>query len=149
MAVKRDYPYNQFNFQVKFGTTEAAFQEVSGLGMEVHVAEYRNGNRKELSPMKVTGMYKINDVTFKRGVVGDLPTLYNWIDSVRKGNGNDPKGGQTVTINLMDDPNGNVVQTWVLANCRATKLTGPTFSGKGTDVAIEELVVVAEGIIQK
>ena len=74
MAVQRAYPYNQFNFQVKFGSTELAFQEVSGLGMEVHMAEYRNGNATELAPIKVTGLYKVNDVTFKRGVVGDPAT---------------------------------------------------------------------------
>jgi phage tail-like protein len=147
MAKQRPYPYNQFNFQVKFGSTQASFQEVSGLGIEVHVAEYRTGDRKDLSPMKVTGMYKVSDVTFKRGVIGDLPTLYQWIDNVRTGNGNAPNG-PSVTINLMDDANSNVVQTWVLTNPRPIKLTGPNLSGKGTDVAIEELVLVAEGITQ-
>jgi phage tail-like protein len=151
MAVTRAYPYNQFNFQVKFGSTQAAFQEVSGLGMEVHVAEYRNGDTQENAPIKVTGLYKVNDVTFKRGVIGDLNTLYKWILNVRSGNpnSNSPTGGITVTINLMDDPNQAPVQTWLLYNARATKLTGPTFNGKGTDVAIEELVVMAEGIEQK
>ena len=72
MAVSRQYPYNQFNFQVKFGSTEAAFQEVSGLSMEVHVAEYRAGSASTNAPIKVTGLSKFGDVTFKRGVVGDI-----------------------------------------------------------------------------
>ena len=149
MAVQRQYPYNQFNFQVKFGSTEAAFQEVTGLGMEVHVAEYRNGNSTDLSPIKVTGMSKYTDVSFKRGVCGDLATLYARIDAVRNGGGNSPTGGETITVNLMDDANGTVVQTWVLANARAIKLTGPSFNGKGTDVAIEEVVFTVEVVTQK
>jgi phage tail-like protein len=148
MATERQYPYNQFNFQVKFGSTQASFQEVSGLGMEIHVAEYRSGDRKDLSPIKVTGTYKVNDVTFKRGVCGDLVTLYKWIDTIRLGNGNASNGGQTITINLMDDTNTSAVQTWVLTNARPIKLTGPALSGKATDVAIEEFVVVAEGYTQ-
>ncbi len=49
MAVLRERPYVQFNFLVDLGTGnsdgfDAGFQEVSGIGMEVTVAEYRNGN---------------------------------------------------------------------------------------------------------
>jgi phage tail-like protein len=149
MAVQRQYPYNQFNFQVKFDNTQASFQEVSGLGMEIHVMEYRSGDRSDNSPIKVTGLTKYNDTTFKRGVIGDITTLYDWFARVSSGRaGNAPNGGKTVTINLMDDGNSTAVQTWVLTNARPIKLTGPTFSGKATDVAIEELVLTSEGITQ-
>jgi len=58
MAVQRDRPYVQFNFLVDVGdgVTEgpaAGFQELSGIGMEVTVAEYRTGNSKENSVMKM------------------------------------------------------------------------------------------------
>jgi phage tail-like protein len=148
MAVKREYPYNQFNFQVKFGQTSASFQEVSGLGMEIHVAEYRSGDRTENSPIKVTGLTKHNDVSFKRGVIGNVTDLYPWVTSTSQGAGNASNGGVTVTINLMDDTNTTVVQTWVLANARPIKLTGPAFNGKATDVAIEELHLIHEGMTQ-
>jgi len=148
MAVQRQYPYNQFNFQVKFGTTQASFQDVGGLSADIHVAEYRSGDRADNSPVKVTGLTKYSDVTFKRGVIGDPTTLYKWWASVSAGSGNAPNGGVSVTINLMDDTNTNVVQTWVLTNARPIKLTGPTFNGKATDVAIEELVLISEGITQ-
>ena len=73
MAVLRDRPYVQFNFLVDLGTgntdgPEAGFQEVSGIGMEVTVSEYRTGNARENSVMKITGMNKSTDVTLKRGV---------------------------------------------------------------------------------
>jgi len=154
MAVQRAYPYNQFTFPVKFSSTEAAFQEVSGLGMEVHVAEYRSGNSKLNAPIKVTGLTKFADVTFKRGVIGDPSTLYkNRIANVSNlGAGNGPAGsstgGETITVNLMDESNQNIVQTWILSNARAIKLTGPAFNGKGTDVAIEEAVFLVEEVTQ-
>src|SRR4051795_2695025 len=89
MAVLRDRPYVQFNFLVDLGTgstdgPEAGFQECSGIGMEVTVAEYRNGNEKENSVRKITGLNKSTDVTLKRGVIGSL-NLYNWLDKIRNG----------------------------------------------------------------
>lgn len=145
----RDTPVSQFNFSVQLGPGNiAGFQEVAGLGMEIHVAEYRNGNYGENSPQKITGSYKINDVTLKRGVyVGDLSTLYNWIDAVRNG---DQTQGRTVTITLNDEnvTSPTVVRTWTLTNARPIKLTGPALTGKGTDVAIEEMVLISERIVQ-
>ena len=89
MAVLRDRPYVQFNFLVDLGDgntdgPEAGFQECSNLGMEVTVAEYRNGNEKENSVRKITGLNKATDVTLKRGVIGSL-NLYHWLDQIRNG----------------------------------------------------------------
>ena len=73
----RDRPYVQFNFLVDLGTgntdgPDAGFQEISGIGMEVTVSEYRNGNEKENSVRKITGLNKSTDVTLKRGIIGSL-----------------------------------------------------------------------------
>src|SRR4029450_7762639 len=89
MAVQRDRPYVQFNFLVDLGTgttdgPQAGFQELSNVGMEVTVAEYRNGNAKENSVSKITGLNKATDVTLKRGVIGAL-NLYQWLDQIRNG----------------------------------------------------------------
>ena len=51
MAIQRDRPYVQFNFLVDLGTgntdgADAGFQECTNIGMEVTVAEYRNGDWK-------------------------------------------------------------------------------------------------------
>ena len=89
MAVPRERPYVQFNFLVNLGDgntegPEAGFQEVSGIGMEVTVAEYRNGNERENSVRKITGLNKATDVTLKRGVIGSL-SLYQWYNEIRNG----------------------------------------------------------------
>lgn len=149
MAVERDRPYGQFNFRVVIeggpdaASTKAAFQEVSGLGLEITVAEYRGGNSKTNGPMKVTGTFKVPDVTLKRGVIGDKATLSDWIKAVRDGSQTQMR---TVTIELWDESHTGAVQAWKLTNARPTKYTGPSLSGKGTDVAIEELVLAAEQI---
>ena len=75
MAVLRDRPYAQFNFLVDLGTgstdgSDAGFQECSEIGMSVDVIEYRNGNEKENSVRKLTGLTHVDDVTLRRGIVG-------------------------------------------------------------------------------
>ena len=147
MAVERERPYSQLNFRVEIdggpdaSSTKAAFQEVTGLGMEITVAEYRGGNFKDNAPVKVTTGYKVLDVTLKRGVLGDLSTLYDWINQVRNGS---QTALRTVSIQLQSEDHTQVVQEWKLTNARPIKYTGPSFNGKGTDVAIEELVLSYE-----
>jgi len=149
MAVERERPYGQFNFRVVIengpdaASTKAAFQEVSGLGLEITVAEYRGGNFAINGPQKITGTFKVPDVTLKRGVIGELNTLYNWINDVRNGSQTSLRTG---TIELGDESHTGAVQAWKLTNARPTKYTGPSLSGKGTDVAIEELVLASERI---
>ncbi|HYI40298.1 MAG TPA: phage tail protein [Allosphingosinicella sp.] len=145
MAVKRARPYVQFNFLVDLGDgvtegPDAGFQEISGIGMEVTVAEYRTGNSRENSVMKITGMNKATDVTMKRGVIGSL-NLYKWLDDIRNGN---QDALRTVTITLQNEDHSQAVQTWKLMRARITKHTSGPLNAKGTDVAMEELVLAYE-----
>lgn len=145
MATLRERPYVQFNFLVDIGdgNTEgpmAGFQEVSGIGMEVTVAEYRNGNSRENSVMKITGMNKSTDVTLKRGVIGSL-NLYKWLDDIRNGNQN---ALRTVTVTLQNEDHSEAVVTWKLLRARIIKSTMGPLSAKGTDVAMEEMVLAYE-----
>lgn len=144
MATLRDRPYVQFNFLVDVGEgtegPQAGFQELSGIGMEVTVSEYRNGNSKENSVMKITGMNKSTDVTMKRGVIGSL-NLYKWLDDIRNGNQNSLR---TVTVTLMNEDHSQPVVSWKLLRARIIKSTMGPFNAKGTDVAMEEMVLAYE-----
>ncbi len=145
MAEFRDRPYVQFNFLVDLGTgntsgADAGFQEISGIGMEVTVAEYRNGNDKENSVRKITGLNKSTDVTLKRGVIGSL-TLYQWLHEIRNGN---QEAYRTVVVQLQNEDHSKVVQTWKLLRARIIKHTSGPLNAKGTDVAMEELVLAYE-----
>jgi len=145
MAVPRDRPYVQFNFLVDLGNNntagpDAGFQECSNIGMEVTVAEYRNGNYAENSVLKVTGMNKSTDVTLKRGVIGSL-TLYQWLDQIRNG---DQNAKRTVKIHLQSEDHTAIVMTWKLLRACIIKHTSGPLNAKGTDVAMEELTLAYE-----
>lgn len=148
MATERDDPYGSFNFLVDLGTgdtksVKAGFQECSGLNIEVTSADYRNGNESVNHVRKVNGVYKVGDVTLKRGLIGALD-LYGWIDQMRKG---DHAALRSVTITLQDEAHTGTVMTWRLTRARPTRYTAPSFNGKtGTDVAIEELVLSCEDL---
>jgi phage tail-like protein len=145
MAVLRELPYAQFNFLVDLGTgqtdgPEAGFQECSGISMSVDVIEYRNGNDKENTPRKLTGLTKVSDVTLKRGIIGSLG-LYNWINQIRNG---DQAAVRTVTIQIQNEDHTAIVMTWKLIRARIVKHTSGPLNAKGTDVAMEELTLAYE-----
>ena len=148
MATQRDNPYGSFNFLVDFATGDATtvrggFQEVSGMNIDVTSADYRAGNSPVNHPIKVNGVYKVGDVTFKRGLLG-ATDLYEWIDAIRTG---DHTVLRTVHVMLQDEAHNGPVMTWKLLNARPLRYTAPSFNAKtGTDVAIEELVLSIEDL---
>jgi phage tail-like protein len=145
MAV-RETPYGAYNFLVEMGDGTASdsalggFSDVSGIGTENSLIEYRQGNDKENRVRKLPGLHKTSDVTLKRGLMG-MRTFWEWIEATRKS----PKTARNLSITLNDEQ-GNAVMRWKLINARPMKWTGPTLAAKGgSDVAMEELVVAAEG----
>jgi phage tail-like protein len=141
----RDVPYPSFNFLVEFstGNVSGGFSDVSGLGAEITVAEYRNGNSKVNHVQKVPGLRKNTDVTFKRGIVNSKDLL-DWLKEVNE-QGTNAK--RDVTITLQDETHQRDIQKWVLINAFPMKYTGPTLAAKGgTDVAMEELVIAYEAM---
>jgi len=146
MATRENLPYGAFKFRVKLGDDSdegyaAGFSEVSGLSRTVKFSEYRNGNDPENHVRKVANINSTDDVTLKRGVIGDL-RLFEWLTATFTGNF-DPR---TVVIVLMDE-RGSDVCSWTLDNAQPMKWVGPSLSGKGGgEVAMEELHLVAEAI---
>ncbi|MGA7488688.1 MAG: phage tail protein [Xanthobacteraceae bacterium] len=144
MADDRNVPYGAFNYIVSFDGTEAfgGFSDVSGIGSEIKIAEYRNGNEVENHVRKVPGTHTVSDTTLKRGIINSK-TLWDWIRETRT---TGPAAHRTVTIELLDEAQTSV-QRWVLRGVVPTKYTGPTLAGKGGgDVAMEELVLSAQAI---
>ena len=145
MAVLRDNPYGEFNFLVDLGSgdtdgPEAGFQEICGLGQEVEVIEYRNGNDKLNSVRKLPGLHKAGDVTLKRGIIGSL-NLYQWINAVRNG---EQGARRTVRIQLQTEDRTAIVMTWTLLRAWPAKHVSGPLNAKGTDVAMEELTLAYE-----
>jgi phage tail-like protein len=148
MAEFRENPYLAFNFVVDLGTgdtgsVQAGFQEVSGLNMEINIAEYRNGNEKTNHVRKLTGMHTFGDVTLRRGLIG-ATDLWEWITQARVG---DQESARTVTVQLLNESRESTVMTWKLTNARPMRYTAPSLNAtSGTEVAIEELVLSVEAV---
>ena len=147
----RDTPYAAFNFLVELEPGQgkeviAGFSEVSGLNLEVTVAEYRAGNDPVNYVRKIPSVIKSGDVTLKRGVIG-ASNLYEWLDRVRQGDIGAAK--RTVQIKLLNETRKDVVVTWTLRGAMPLKWTGPSLAAKGGgDVAIEEFVLSVESLEQ-
>lgn len=142
----RETPYGAFNFLVELndGTASSSalggFSDVSGLGTEITLMEYRQGNDRENRVRKIPGLHKAADVTFKRGVMGTM-NFWQWVSETRTS----PNTQRNIEVTLNDEQ-GNAVMRWKLINARPLKWTGPTLAGKGgSEVAMEELVVASEG----
>ena len=80
-------PYGAFNFIVDLGTgsstgPDAGFEECGPFSERIDVIEYRNGDDPTNEPRKITGLATVEDVSFKRGVIGSQ-TLYDWFDAER------------------------------------------------------------------
>jgi phage tail-like protein len=137
---KDQRPYMQFNFQLQIdGQDVGGFQEVTGLGTEVAITEYRHGNEKSNNVRKLTGLNKAADVTLKRGILG-TDVLFSWMDGIRKGN---PSDLRTVKVELLSEDH-TTVMTWNLLRARPMKLTYGPLSAKANDVAMEEMVLAYE-----
>jgi phage tail-like protein len=144
MADGRSVPYGAFNYIVSFdgGQIFGGFSDVSGIGSEIKIAEYRNGNEVENHVRKVPGTHTVSDTTLKRGIIKSSD-VWEWIKQTRTVG---PAAQKTVTIELLDEAQ-TPVQRWVLRGVVPTKYTGPTLAGKGGgDVAMEELVLSAQAI---
>jgi phage tail-like protein len=149
MATYRDNPYHAFNFLLVLGNgqeeeTVGGFSDVSGLGVDIEYAEYRNGNEPFNTVRKIAGVYKNDDITLKRGLVGSI-TLFEWLRAVATGE-HEPR---LVTISLLDEAR-ELVGSWELRNAQPKKWTGPTLAAKGGgEVAMEELSLVCEDCIYR
>jgi phage tail-like protein len=142
----RTSPLPAYNFIVDIAGRDpnkplGGFSDVSGLSTDIHISEYRDGNEPEPHVRKIPGSHKVGDVTLKRGVV-DSSDLWQWMSDTRT-KGVDAQ--RDVVITLRNEA-GRPVQQWKLRRVVPMKYTGPTLAGKGGgDVAMEELVLSAEG----
>ena len=140
-SFSRNDPFTAGNFRVEIqGITATSFSEVRGLEVSIDVVDYRPGDSKLNTEQKLPGMYKVSDVTLKRGLTGDL-SLWNWINSGSNGN----VSRTSVAIILLDQAD-NPVLVWKLRNAWPRRWFGPTLNAGCSDVAIEELELTHEGL---
>ncbi|TSJ44916.1 phage tail protein [Fluviicola chungangensis] len=135
------WPLPKFYFQVKLGDKEVPFQEVSGLDIEAQIIEYRHGNSKEFSTIKMPGIKKTGNVTLKKGVFVKDNGFWDWFNKIKM----NTIERQTVVISLLDEA-GKPTMVWTLNNAWPTKITGTDMKSDGNEVAVETVEIAHEGL---
>lgn len=143
MATLRDLPYGNQRFRVDLGEgaegPAAGFSQVVLPDISIDITEYRTGSDKESGTRKLPGPARYGNAILRRGIIGSL-NLYDWINKVRNGDAN---ARRTVTITLLSE-DLTAVLSWKLLRAWPVKYSFGDLNAKGTDVAIEELVLAYE-----
>lgn len=136
------WPIVKFQFSVDIGDQkDLVFQEVTGLEAETEVIEYRAGDSKQFSTVKMPGITKGGSVTLKRGIFLKDKKFVDWYSQISM---NTLKRG-LVVIKLLDETE-NPTMVWTLQNAWPTKVSGTDLKADGNEIAVEALEIVHEGI---
>lgn len=138
---KTVWPLPKFYFQVKWDSNVMSFQEVSGLDVEAQPIEYRAGDSKNFSTIKMPGIKKSGNVTMKKGVFKSDNNFWNWFNQIKM---NTIKR-VPITISLLDE-GGAPTMVWTLVNAWPTKITGTDLKADGNEVAVETIEIAHEGL---
>jgi phage tail-like protein len=138
------YPMPRFFFRVTWEGAEIAFSEVTGLNVETDLIEYRHGNNKEFHKVKMPGMQKFSNITMKRGVFKNRNDFFDWWNTVSL----NTISRRTIVVTLQDEQDKPVV-TWNIKNAWPIKVTSPDLKSDASEVAVESIEVVHEGITIK
>lgn len=137
-----DYPIPSFHFQVAWGGAKLAFTEASGLKVETEMIEYRDGLSPEFSKIKMPGQRKFSDIMLKRGVFKGDNEFYEWWNTISL----NTVERRDIVISLLDEKHEPVV-VWKVKNAWPSSLEGPSLNASGSEVAIESMTIVNEGIV--
>jgi phage tail-like protein len=131
-----------------FDLVDGAFQECSGLEVEMDVQEYFEGGRND-GVIKRVGRARYSPVVLKRGMFyseggGNVDrALWNWLQDVVKGVRPVERYDGTVRVmSSFDSP----AATWRFDRGLPLKIRGPELNAKTGEVAIEELHIAHEGL---
>lgn len=138
------WPLPKFFFKVDWGNAKMGFQEVSGLEAETQPIDYRDGNNKNFSLIRMPGLKKYSDVTLKKGSFKGDNNLWDWFAEISL----NVVKRRTVTITLLNEKEA-VMVTWTLANAFPLKFTSTDLKSQTSEAAIETMVVAHEGLVVK
>ena len=127
---------------------DGAFQEVTGLEVELDVTEYLEGGRND-GVIRQVGRAKYVPLVLKRGMFhsaqGRLDkALWTWLQSIAAGTRPIPRYDGIVEVfgkNLEQ-----VVATWQFERGVPARVRGPELNAKTGEIAIEELHIAHEGL---
>ncbi len=128
--------------------SDGAFQECSGLEIELDIQELTEGGRND-GVIRRVGRAKYSPLVLKRGMFhgssgGVNRDLWNWLQSISRGERPVPRYDGLVQV--MTPSGASVVATWAFNRGLPLKVRGPELNGKTGEIAIEELHIAHEGL---
>lgn len=145
--IKDTYPLPLWNYKVEIGSDTVSFSEVSGLDIAFDTTTYKESPTTSGIPgprvMHMPAQGTPVNITMRKGVVRErsLAALYRWISTIKI----NQVEKKDVFIRLCDD-NGDAVISWKVTNAFPTRLEAPTFDANSTDVAIESMELMGDGV---
>lgn len=138
---KRDDPYPQYNFLVEIDNVgRAGFMECSGITTDNDAIDYREGADVRMNVRKLTGLRKYTNLVLKRGYTQDK-SLWEW----RKRLINGRVERRSAEIILLDEERNEVLR-WRIREAWISKWDSGPFNAKTSEVAIETVELVHEGL---
>jgi phage tail-like protein len=127
--------------------TDGAFQEVSGLEVELEINEYAEGGRND-GVIRRVGRAKYVPIVLKRGMFhgdgGLNRELWKWLQNVASGTRPIPR--YDGIIEVWGKNEDEVVATWEFDRGVPARIRGPELNAKTGEIAIEELHIAHEGL---
>lgn len=125
---------------------DGAFQECSGLEIEMDVQEYLEGGRND-GVIRRVGRAKYSNIVLKRGMLHESGKvngeLWRWLQSIVSGVRPVPRYDGVVEVMSVGD---RVVARWEFERGLPAKVVGPALNAKTGEIAIEELHIAHEGL---
>jgi phage tail-like protein len=138
----RHDPILSYNFKVELDSiVVAGFSDVSGLQAEIEVQDYREGGLNEYIHRFAGPVKYSSNLVLKRGIT-DNTELWSWYKQVLQGR----VQRKMVNVVLLNSK-GEQSRNWQLQNAYPVKWTGPDMKASASEVAIESLELVHEGLI--
>lgn len=128
--------------------TDGAFQEVSGLEVELDISDHLEGGRND-GVIRRVGRAKYVPLVLKRGMFhtpqGQLNReIWAWLQSIAAGTRPIPRYDGLVEV--FGQNVEEVVATWQFERGVPAKVRGPELNAKTGEIAIEELHIAHEGL---
>ncbi|HXU44876.1 MAG TPA: phage tail protein [Thermoanaerobaculia bacterium] len=126
---------------------DGAFQECTGLEIDLDVQEYLEGGRND-GVVRRVGRAKYQNVVLKRGMFyspggGVNRDLWLWLQGIASGERPVRRYDGVVEVMSVGD---QVVATWEFDRGLPAKVKGPELNAKTGELAIEELHIAHEGL---
>lgn len=147
------YPWTKMHFLVTIenSSAQALFSEVTGLESTVDVIEFRFGNSRSFSPMKVPGLVKHGNLTLKAGYTASSE-FRTWAAKCVYDRRSAQMNRQKILIELLNVNGGipeggftsNSAQQYILEDAWVCKYSAPDMNATQSEIAIETMEIAFE-----